>query len=228
MRVAEGGGDCEGVVTGGGAGSRGVSGHRGYRRREVGDPRVAGRKRSWWGAGQELRGGREAGGVGERRSWAGGREGGGRWAGRGGGASETCRGCSGGGGGSSGSGDGGGGSAPTRSTLRAPPSSQERAFAEQPGTGPDDASHPGPLEAPRSPRAGTGTQSLGKEARRGSLTPQRTQGHRFPRAPPHPEAQGSTRVQLGAAGSRHSGRGASLCGGFRVMLSPQVDSFGLS
>ena len=37
---------------------------------------------------------------------------------------EKCRGCSGGGGGSSGSGDGGGGGAPTRYSLRAPPSSR--------------------------------------------------------------------------------------------------------
>lgn len=71
---------------------------------------------------------------------------------------EKCRGCSGGGGSSSDSGDGGGGSAPTRSSLRAPPSSRGESHRQRPGTRPDDASDPGPSAAPRSPRGGTGTQ----------------------------------------------------------------------
>lgn len=147
-----------GGLTGAGGEERGG---RDCGRRGGGGTEVA-RSRGEAGGAPGWRGGegREAGGVRELRE-AGRADAAGEGAGQEGEGErerEKCRGCSGGGGGSSGSGDGGGGSAPTRSSLRAPPSSRERASASGQASGRTTPAtralwwhraHPGAAQAPR-------------------------------------------------------------------------------
>lgn len=139
------------------------------------------------GPGWRGREGREAGGVRGRRE-AGRADAPGEGAGQEGEGErerEKCRGCSGGGGGSSGSGGGGGGSAPTRSSLRAPPSSRGESLRLRPGSGRTTPAtraprrhraHPGAAQAPRA----------GKEARPGGPPPPRTRGAGSPGASVRP------------------------------------------
>lgn len=159
------------------------------------------------GPGWRGREGREAGGVRGRRE-AGRADAPGEGAGQEGEGErerEKCRGCSGGGGGSSGSGDGGGGSAPTRSSLRAPPSSRGESLRQRPGTGRTTPAtraprrhraHPGPAQAPRA----------GKEARPGGPAAPADPGRRQPGGlrspPPHLEALCSLGAAAGGVGRR--------------------------
>jgi hypothetical protein len=163
MWRAVGGGDCAGVVTGGG---RWITGRLGAQwllvERSWGTPSwVAGRERSGRGAGRGLgEEGRARGGRGRRAEELGGRTRGGEGAGQEG-EGERSRNAE-----AAAAAAVAAAATAVAAALQLAPRSglrrragRERAFAERPATRPDDTSHPGPLEAPRSPRAATGTQS---------------------------------------------------------------------